>query len=82
MRLADAPIKWFSNQSYAQEWELTLNAYRINETFKLNNGSWAFKNNTAYRAILSSTIKYLLLPEDLYHKITEYLLYDKLNQSI
>jgi hypothetical protein len=78
----NATVKWFTNQSYAQEWELTLNAYRINETSKLNNGSWAYKNKTNYRAILSSTIKYLLLPPDLYTTIIEFLLYDKFNNSL
>lgn len=82
MRLPNASVKWFSNQSYAQEWEVIMNAYRINETFRLNNGTLAFKNNTQYRAILSSTIKYLLLPVNIYPSIIEYLLYDKFNQSI
>lgn len=31
--------KWFSNLFYAQEWQVSMNAYKINETGILRNGS-------------------------------------------
>jgi hypothetical protein len=45
-----------------------MNAYKINETGKLKNGSEAFGNYSA-RAIFSSTIKYLQFPTDLTNAI-------------
>jgi hypothetical protein len=50
--------KWFSNLYYAQEWQVAFNAYKINETGHLTNGSAAMGNYTA-QAIFSSTVKYL-----------------------
>lgn len=50
--------KWFSNLYYAQEWQVSMNAYKINESGLLKNGSEAFGNYSA-KAIFSSTVKYL-----------------------
>lgn len=58
-----------------------MNAYKINNTGILSNGSDAFGNYSA-SAILSSTIKYLQFPSTLYSTIINYLLYDKVNKSI
>lgn len=72
--------KWFSNLYYSQEWQVKMNAYKINETAMLNNGSDAIANYTA-RAIFSSTIRYILLPSDLFPIVMNYLLYDKLQNT-
>jgi hypothetical protein len=57
-----------------------MNAYKINETGMLPNGSNAIANYSA-RAIFSSTIRYLLLPANLYPTIMNFLLYDKLTSA-
>jgi hypothetical protein len=57
-----------------------MNAYKINETAMLPNGSNAIANYSA-RAIFSSTIRYVLLPTNLYPIIIDYLLYDKINST-
>ena len=72
--------KWFQNFFYSQEWQVQMNAYKINETGMLNNGSYAIANYSA-RALFSSTIRYILLPANLYPIIIDSLLYDKLNSS-
>lgn len=56
--------KWFSNIFYAQEWQVQMNAYKINETGVLDNGTDAIANYSA-RAIFSSTVRYLLFPGSL-----------------
>ena len=57
--------KWFKNLFYAQEWQVSMNAYKINETGILPNGTKAIANFTA-RAIFSSTIRYILLPKQIH----------------
>ena len=58
-----------------------MNAYKINSTGILPNGSLAIANYSA-RAIFSSTIKYLLFPGNLSSIILNYLLYDKMNATV
>ena len=58
-----------------------MNAYKINETGILNNGTDAIANFSA-RAIFSSTVRYLLFPGNLQQTIINYLLYDKFNSTI
>jgi hypothetical protein len=58
-----------------------MNAYKINDTGYLANGSMAMENFTA-NAIFSSTIKYLQFPTNLKNRILDYILYDKANDTI
>lgn len=57
-----------------------MNAYKINDTAMLPNGTYVIANYTA-QAIFSSTIRYILLPPDLYPIIMNSLLYDKFNTT-
>jgi hypothetical protein len=63
--LVSNETKWFQNLYYAQEWQVRMNAYKIDETGRLPNGTATIANFTA-RAIFSSTIKYIQLPNDAY----------------
>ena len=58
-----------------------MNAYKVNETGFLFNGTQTIANYSA-RAIFSSTIRYILLPIDLQPVIVGYLLYDKMNSTV
>jgi hypothetical protein len=57
-----------------------MNAYKIDETGRLPNGTSTIANYTA-RAIFSSTIEYIQLPNDVFKQIIAYLLYDKSNNA-
>ena len=75
-------IKWFSKLQYAQEWIVGINAFKINETGYLNNGSAAIQNLTAgTNAIFSSTIKYILLPGNLQQTVVNYLIQSQYSQN-
>lgn len=58
-----------------------MNAYKINNTGLLSNGSDAFGNFSA-QAIFTSTVKYLQFPTDLANTMINFLLYDKVNKSM
>ncbi len=53
-----------------------MNAFKVDESGRLPNGTHTIQNYTA-RAIFSSTIKYIQLPPDIYQQVTGFLLYDK-----
>lgn len=55
-----------------------MNAYKINQTGRLPNGTSTIGNYTA-RAIFSSTIRYIQFPINLYNIIIRYLLNNDLN---
>jgi len=68
--------KWFQNLFYAQEWQVQMNTYKVDESGRLPNGTLTIGNYSS-RAIFSSTIKYIQLPTDVYQKVIRFLLYDK-----
>ncbi|CDW76293.1 eukaryotic aspartyl protease family protein [Stylonychia lemnae] len=69
-------IKWFSNLYYAQEWQVEMNAYLINASLLLLNGTQPGRNHTA-KAVISSTIQYLQFPDSIKEDILKKLTIDK-----
>ena len=56
--------KWLPNLFYGQEWQVSMNCYKVNETGYLPNMTLAIANYSA-RAIFSSTVRYIMLPGNL-----------------
>eukprot|EP00347_Sterkiella_histriomuscorum_P005954 403354623 len=74
-------IKWFDNLFYAQEWQVEMNGYYINQTSKILNGTQPGGNYTG-KAIFSSTIQYLQFPDAVKDQILKRLTMDKQNQTL
>ena len=73
--------RWFPQFYGGQEWYLILNAYKIDEKERSpSNGTTIITNYTA-KAVLSSTVRYIQFPSNIYQTFINTLLRDKINTT-
>ena len=78
---AENKTRWFPQFYGGQEWYMLMNAFKIDEKDKMPTNGTTFITNYTAKAVLSSTVRYIQFPGNIYQALINTLLKDKINTT-
>ena len=73
--------RWFPQFYGGQEWYMLMNAFKIDEKDRMPSNGTTFIRNYTAKAVLSSTVRYIQFPGNIYQALIDTLLRDKINTT-